>query len=400
MTQVEFLAYAQLPLNITHANVWYSTTSPYTILGITIPTITFTGQDITSNLNQVQQISLPGQIAGSNVELTLNVNTRQLYSTNNGNFYFYTVTPDQTGNITTPVIFSGQLVFSPSIDSNVFNDSPYNVLHGSIEQSRKSEHIMFSDRYTVGTLALPNYTGPTNIDALLSGSASKADVQDSLYSNTGWINARYTGTKTNIDDYQIDSAATGKVIKASEYPISYSISDIQYQQSSSQVIYSDYFYSGIGDVPGFDSPQLAITVSGSNSHPEYGYLYIKGTTTSFPIPPDQLPKPGDVLAVDGDSSLPLAQNFNTFIVMEVSLYTTTPQYSYRIQCGSPYPYRGSSQLTPIALSNDNRIYKIKPSKIYALKRNELAGVQRGKLLIKDTGKIVTLNEYGYVIAST
>jgi len=397
MTLTEFITYAQIPQNVHNTNVWYSTTSPYTILGITIPTTTFTGQDITSYLNQVEQISLPGQISGTDVELTLNVNTRQIYYTSNGNFYFYTVTPNLTGNLTA-LTGSGQVILSPAIDSNVFNESPYNVLHGSIEQTRKSEHIMFSDRYTVGTLALPNYTGPTNIDALLSGSASKADVQDSLYSNTGWINARYTGTKTNSVDYVTEPAAAGKVFKASEYPVSYSISQIQYEQSSSQVIYSDYFYTGHGDIPGFSIDPLApLTVSGSNYNQYSTVIFVKGI--GWADPTLYLPRVGDSVAYANSSiASDLQHPFEVMLVQSVTLYSTSPHKVYSIQVVRYY--KGTPNNPPSSPGDNDALFRINPTKIYKLQGNKIIGVNAGQLLVQGTGNVLTLDKYGYVVTST
>jgi hypothetical protein len=45
-------------------------------------------------------------------------------------------------------------------------------------------------------------------------------VQDSLYSDTGWINGRYEGTSTNNITYaSIDPAILGSSIQGTYYPL-------------------------------------------------------------------------------------------------------------------------------------------------------------------------------------
>ena len=83
MTEIEFIAYAQLPSYVTNVNIWYTETAPYIIQGITVPTISFSGQNIISLLDQVQQIVIPGD---NSLDITLDILTRQLYTTLNGNF--------------------------------------------------------------------------------------------------------------------------------------------------------------------------------------------------------------------------------------------------------------------------------------------------------------------------
>jgi hypothetical protein len=48
----------------------------------------------------------------------------------------------------------------------------------------------------------------TNSASIISGSATRAAVQDSNYTDTGWINARYNGTKVSSIDYNTYTPAT------------------------------------------------------------------------------------------------------------------------------------------------------------------------------------------------
>ena len=399
MTQAEFIAYAQITPNQAQVNIWYTDTAPYIIKGITIPTVNILGQNITAFLDQVQQVVVPISIAGLTQDITLDIQTRQAYYTPGGNFYYFDVTPLEVTSITTGAFtgISAEVSLSPAIDSNIFNESPYNVLQGLVENTRKSDYIMFSDRYKVGIAGLPGYTGPTNIDLLLSGSASLADVQDSLYTDTGWVNARYSGTKTDSTDYHSDSAVTGKIFQAAQYPYNTStpdISSIQYQVSSSTVVYSDYFYTGIGDAPGFSAPQAqVIRISGSNYYSNTTNFYIKGYLNQDPT--TYLPKLGDTLAINGASTGNIGDDFEIVTVYSVSLYQTSPYIVYIIQVQRNM--KGSTaQIVP---SNDNLLFNITPTQILKLQGNKVVGVNKSLLLVAETGKILTLDNDGHVVGS-
>lgn len=402
MTQAEFIAYVQL--NPTQVNIWYTETAPYTILGITVPTVDFSGENIVALLDQIQQIIVPVETGGNVLDITLDVLTLQAYTTATGNFYFFTVVPYIIGNITNDIFITpnADITFTPAIDSNEFYDSPYNVLQGSVDEARKSLYIMVSDRYKVGTVGLPGYTGPININQLLSGSAIKADVQDSLYSDTGWTNARYEGTEQIYTGTNVPPATTGKTFLASEYPISASLGQISYQVSSSIVLYTDYFYTGIGDVPGFTTQQLNIKVSGSNYTSDTTYIDVEQIFSPVEDPFIYLPAIGSTIAFNGtETDYVLGTNYEVAYVTGISLLTTTPQISYRINLIRRYNGTPQSAIdVPISVSDNDRLFTIITTQIYQLQRNKLIGLNKALLLVQETGKILTLNEYGYVVGST
>ena len=402
MTQAEFIAYAQTLESVTDVNIWYTDTAPYIIQGITIPTIDSNGQNILAFLDQIQQITVPISIGGTATNLTLDIIAREVYTTLNGNFYFYTITPYIATSITQG-IFTGinaNISFTPAINSNIFYSSPYNTTYGLVEKARISTNIMLSDRYKVGTPELPGYTGPININELLAGSASKASVQDSLYSDTGWSNGRYDGTEQIYTGTNVSPAVNGKLFRAAEFPISASTSQINYQISSSIVLYVDYFYTGIGDVPEFSSPRIQnILISGSTYTGDSTVIQVKGIGGNDPL--QYLPAIGSTIGINGTSDESIGSIFEVMYVTSVSLFSTTPYKVYRIKVirrydGTPQPAI-DTQIVP---EDGDYLYEIKPTQIYQLQRNKLIGVNKSLLLVEETGKILTLNEYGYVISNT
>lgn len=393
MTQQEFFAVTQLHPD--RVNIWYDDTGgpPYTFRAITIPAFdnSVPPQDQSTLLDNIQQITVP-TTAGS--PLTFTVITRTSAQTTvtavmpATKYYYFSIVPLVVSSAWVPTIGATSIstngvVFTPSLDAFELNKSPYNVLQGSLEASRQSSYIMSADRYKVGTLANPTYTGPLNIDALLSGSADRADVQDSNYTTTGWINCRYEGTKTDRIDYKTEPAITGKFFQASEFPSGSSIGQIGYLISSSQVTYKEFFYAGIGDTPGFQA--------------EYsGYIPFAAYTADadiITITPEvqgsnlKIPQAGDLFRQVNSSEI--------MRVNVVSIVSTAPlRYNIFVTRG----YFGQPQA--ISAGINNYLEKIKQVQVYSTEKGKLSGVPRGQLLVKETGTILRLDSLGFVISST
>lgn len=387
MTQEEFFAYTQLHPD--QVNIWYGTGGPpYTLKAITIPVLdnNTPPQDRSRLLANVQQITLPLS-TGDNI--TVNT-TSAIQAQSPGTsimpvtrYYYYSIEPLTLPNIGNIGIAAGTLVFSPSLDTFEFADSPYNVLEGSLEASRQSAYIMQADRYKIGTLANPTYTGPLNIEELISGSAVKADVQDSNYTTTGWINARYEGSKTDRIDYLSEPAISGKFFEASEFPSGSTPNEINYLISSSQVVYKEYFFAGIGETPGIEPVDSRfISNAGYN---EYATI-IAVTSNAVGFIPTTL-KVGDLISFSQSPSAEVLR------VNAVGILSTSPLvYSLLVTRG----YFG----TPSPISIGSNIYRINLVQIYNVTGNRLSGVPKGQVLVKETGRILRLDSLGFVISST
>jgi len=379
MTRQEFLAHVQLHPN--QVNVWYNDDAPpYIIKAISIPVIDGNHNNITNYLTLVQHITLPLPQGGI---VTLTVTARQVVTgTVNGTFttcYLLDTTPVTVSQIT-PVSETCNIQLLPAIDDAEFFDSPYNVLHGSIEELRNSTYIMQSDRYKIGTLANPTYTGPLNIEQLLSGSASLAHVQDSNYTSTGWIRGRYEGTKTNEKDYKTSPAVTGVVFQGAEFPASASISQINYAQQSNQILYKNYFSAGAGETPGFNTIDL-------------GYLvYDTVTDTDIIIqiqaPPGsglvRMPQAGDFYQIGSEVVKVVEAGINTA--------TTPPIYTLTVLRG----YTG----TPAGYPSSQPIQYIQQVQIYNMTGDKLLGVPKGQVVVKQTGVSVKLDALGYIVTAS
>jgi len=389
MTQQEFFAYTQLHPD--QVNIWYDTGGPpYTLRAITIPALDFNTppQDRSRVLSGVQEITVPlstGESITLKVLSATQVQSPATVLTPVVIYYYYYIVPVTLTTIGNVGIGSGTIVFSPSLDTLEFKDSPYNILEGSLDANRQSSYIMQADRYKIGTLANPTYTGPLNIAELISGSAPKAGVQDSSYTATGWINGRYEGSKTDRIDYLTEPAIAGKTFLGSEFPPGSTQQEIGYLVSSSQVLYKDFFFAGVGDTPGFSALDSKFVLSVSSPTGPTATIIRIDSGNSLTVPPAL--RAGDLIS------------FEQFSIKEVirvdsvgvSL-TTPPVYNLAVTRG----YFG----TPQTLNTGYSVYKVDRVQIYNIIQNKLSGVPKGQVLIKETGRIVRLDSLGFVISST
>ena len=87
---------------------------------------------------------------------------------------------------------SSLTIFNPEFLDWDYND--YNALFGNAETPQFSSQLMDVD-YT------STFTTPINFDLIISGTADRAQVQDSNYSSQAWSNIRYDGVKSNSPDF-------------------------------------------------------------------------------------------------------------------------------------------------------------------------------------------------------
>jgi hypothetical protein len=62
MTQTEFFAHVNSNNYADNINIWYTGSNPSTVLGMSIPTVTPSGQDISAKLAQAEQVTIPQPI--------------------------------------------------------------------------------------------------------------------------------------------------------------------------------------------------------------------------------------------------------------------------------------------------------------------------------------------------
>lgn len=100
-------------------------------------------------------------------------------------------------------IYLSRILIEPESNIDRIQKNTYSVITNSTVFDRSSDYIQQSDRAETAT-------NPINQSSIAIDRAVKAKVQDSLYSDTGWSNARYNGTTTTAAGYGgIEPTITG-----------------------------------------------------------------------------------------------------------------------------------------------------------------------------------------------
>ena len=184
---------------------------PYKVLGLTIPFNSDNNVSLEQTLSEVTRIKLT--VGNAPVTLVVNQISKQsgyfYIRTNPKNIMSLPTGLDQSG---TPLDVSVEFIFSPYLASK-FSNSDFNALINNASTNKVSNVAMVVDRAS-------DQLTPTNLDAVITKTATNASVQYSNYTTTGWTNARYYGT--NLDSGSIigdDPALTLKAFKGSIHPL-------------------------------------------------------------------------------------------------------------------------------------------------------------------------------------
>lgn len=145
-----------------------------------------------------------------------------------------------------------EIVLLPDASVGKFAGSGYDALSNNNKENRLSSYIMVSDRKTLYTRQSDNIKTPTvpgNFDSIINNTADFAEIQDSNYSNTGWIRSRYVGTS-------IDSGSNGNIspvlsiksFSGTLYPSGTQDNVIQGQDPAIRV-YEEFVHTGVNSLP-------------------------------------------------------------------------------------------------------------------------------------------------------
>ena len=161
--------------------------APFHLQGLSIPFSSKNSVNVTAALKEVQTFRFDYPTG----QLTATITGRQQRT----NYYYFTFTEIVTNTLPGTLSFSGDpiieetpSVFVPYVTLN-FNNSPYNPLGNNSEGSKTNPYIQRVDRLT-------SQFNPTNLDSIISGSGTNAELQQSAYTTTGIINGKYHGSKS------------------------------------------------------------------------------------------------------------------------------------------------------------------------------------------------------------
>lgn len=218
------------------------------IKAITVSTESTEGTNVSTSLRELEQIKFI--IDQSGTEATLNIESGRRVD---GYYYFDVedLVVNAVSSSSSQPGYPAVVNIAPYLTTR-FKNSNYDALLSNASTIRKSNFKYEVDRLegnsVTGSTGIPPVR-PTNWLAIMSGSAVHAEIQDSNYTTTGIINARYRGTKTDADTYgSISPAVSGKPFEAASYLTS-SANNFICSQSLSDRTIETYLFEGIEDTP-------------------------------------------------------------------------------------------------------------------------------------------------------
>jgi hypothetical protein len=161
---------------------------PYSIVGLTIGFSSLNNVKLEDTLQQIKTITFK---VGSDRIVVKVLSVSKLTD------YFYLQTepavfesmPGTTDSSGTPTDFNVEVSFTDYLSGN-FTNSDFNVLLGNALELKTSKGALQVDRNT-------DSANPSNLFAIITETASPAEIQYSNYTTTGWTNARYEGSVNN-----------------------------------------------------------------------------------------------------------------------------------------------------------------------------------------------------------
>ena len=191
---------------------------PYRVLGLTIPYNSANDVALEQTLAQINKVKLT--VGGTPVTV------RVTQIAKNAGYYFIRTQPKdifsfptEVDNSGTPYDLTVEFIFDPYL-ADKFSNSDFNALIGNASDNVQIDIALQVDRTT-------DQLTPSNLDAIISKTATKAQLQYSNYTLKGWTNARYEGTKINSGSIEGDDPAMAfKSFKGSLHPLDADVATI------------------------------------------------------------------------------------------------------------------------------------------------------------------------------
>lgn len=336
-------------------------------------------------LSQIEKVKF--NVEGKLYELDI---TSKQYYPAKVPFIYYTIEPEIIddifdANLVGTVHKNIEVTFSPFLQDVVFGFSPHNPLISNAELNRKSKVKMTSERSR-------NTNNPSNINALLELTAPKATVQDSLYSDTGWINARYNGSQTTAaESAGIPPTIFGRTFTGEVFS---SDSDIEYICALDSRIKQELFHTGVTESPTFIPTDIEITNTNNMSDntmritPSDSSLIKNGTL-----------KIGDILRAPLTDDYPDREEFmriREIITTETSSYILVTRDILRSFVDEDRPRYDidDGETTFVKMSESFEVLK------FGTGQNRIQLVNNSKIYVEGNNTIVITDDYGRIVSAS
>lgn len=285
----------------------------------------------------------------------------------------YEPTVDIQGNPTGLTVedYVTEILIEPGEVFVKIENSDYQVLQNNASTSRISTFHSVSDRKDTTI-------NPLNILNILAGTADLADIQESNYTNTGWVNSRYKGSSTNRQNYGgVDPILTIKEFEGSFFPFSVADDKIQTQDPAERT-YETLLHTGTKNLPTFESSSAGFSPTGNVG------MYETTFTIQASDPKLKL-NVGDILVTGMDASEEFIKIQKILSIGANSTYTVEVLRAWSIS--RAYGFYTSASI----------LKKVIPINIYRTEENKPIPVSESKIRLRDTGDILYLDKFGTVL---
>ena len=355
--------------------------------------------DLNSVLEQIERIKFTFVIPnGNNIDFDVEITNRAYYENNGTNSFFYFLfTPITLPDIeNTPYSTYMQdeyqtveVTFTPYLLDITFGFSEYNATIGNAIENRKSQIRVESDRVEDTVL-------PSNWEAIISGSAFPATVQDSLYYDTGWTNGRYNGTDIDAGgNAGITPAFTGTPFRGEVFSRDTNNAFIC-STARKQVDYVDLLHTSTTPLPTFTTGSIGAVIALN----EYPGNFMKASDTVLYLSTLSVVDSPGTKVIEKNTIL-LFQNLtdpSIYELMRVSnIDTTISPTQYTVQRGY-----GDTTAVSYQVGTSNPAYLVSPFDIFLFEQENVKYVRlinSSKILVQGNSTVVDTDDYGNVINS-
>ena len=312
---------------------------------------------------------------------------RRVEKTVNGPYFIYAITPED----------QRQIIIQPTTGSNGYEEYTSNVvleyaktslIHQSsdydtelpINRARESVYAFKCDRVNPTPFSKTN---PVNLPNILNNAAPLANIQDSNYTSTPWINARYEGSKIDTNSNKgTDPLLQGAFFQGAFFTKDVTDAYIENLVDKGTISYIDYFAVGKLSTPAYAIEPLNLSISTLIS---YSSSILETVTTALPASNKEIAI-GDLLQIGSTNG----GNFNNEILRVTNpnppaLYSP---YEFLIRSdisGETSKIKVVRNYTNISRSDytaGSIVYRIVPVQILQLDKAKTTPVQEGRIKVK------------------
>ena len=331
-------------------------------------------------LQQVETIRFTFQ----NNEYELEVVSATFHTNAGTGFYFYTVQPflipaaianniqSAPGQSPWPTGYAYQedtiIDFTPFLTYLQGLLDTYNVLYNNASAARQSYKIRQSQR-------IQSTNVPTNFEPIYSGSAELANIQDSMYYDTGWTNGRYKGTLSTAKNYAgVPPSLLGKAFTGEAY------SDVVEEDYICAVpydirVYEEFFHTGPAIYPRCVSGSIGIEVPTLQTSTDPTVTYNGRLTGSLDV--------GDIIRI----------NTEKMRVLDHTPVPSDPALSPFITVERAY-----AGTTAANHSGGSEIHKIERVDLFRFSDTnaQITQADNAKVFVRETGDVLSTDIFGVV----